>query len=392
MKLLLVHERYRQPGGEDAAFAQEALLLRRRGHDVLLYTEDNSRIEQIGRAATAARTVWSSGARRLVRDLALRERPAVAHLHNTFPLLSPSVCWACRDAGVPVVQTLHNYRLLCAGALLFRAGRPCEDCVGRRLLWPGVVHGCYRGSRWESVGVTAMLQAHRLLGTWSTQVDLFVALSEFARRKFTQGGIPAERIAVKPHFVDPDPGPGSADGAFALFVGRLSEEKGIRILLDAWKRLPRVPLVIGGDGPLRDRVEAARSGQRGAVVGAVSRGEVFDLMKRARFLVFPSPCYENFPMAIVEAFACGLPVVAAGAGAAAEIVEDGRTGVLVRAGDPDSLASAVERLWSRPTETRAMGADARSVFLSRYTAERGYELLMDLYARAGARREGPGVG
>jgi glycosyltransferase involved in cell wall biosynthesis len=389
--ILLVHNRYLHGGGEDAAFLQESALLRRHGHAVVEYVEDNRRIDEIGRPAAAVRSVWSSGTRSRLRDLIRRKRPDVAHFHNIFPLISPSAYSACRDTGTPVVQTLHNYRLLCAAALFFRSGRPCEDCMGRRLLWPGVLHGCYRGSRLETSGVTMMLETHRILGTWRNKVDLFIALSEFSRRKFIEGGIAEELIAVKPNFVHPDPGAGHADGDFALFVGRLSTEKGIRTLLDAWLSLARVPLAICGDGPMRDRVDRfAQSRPAGTVrvCGTQPRRDVFDLMKRARFLVFPSTCYENFPLVIAEAFACGLPVISTDIGAAAEIVDDGRTGVHFRSGDPLSLAAAVERLWGRPLQTRAMGGEARADFLSKYTAETNHALLIDLYSRA---RQGAGA-
>jgi glycosyltransferase involved in cell wall biosynthesis len=389
--ILLVHNRYLHSGGEDAVFLQESDLLRRHGHDVVEYVEDNRRIDEIGRPAAAVRSVWSSGTRSRLRDLIRRERPTVVHFHNTFPLISPSAYWACRETGTPVIQTLHNYRLLCAAALFFRSGRPCEDCVGKRLLWPGVLHACYRGSRLQTAGVTIMLETHRILGTWRNKVDLFIALSEFSRRKFIEGGIAEELIAVKPNFVHPDPGGGRAEGDFALFVGRLATEKGIRVLLDGWLNLSRVPLAICGDGPMRELVDRfARSRPPGTVrvYGARTRQEVFDMMKRARFLMFPSTCYENFPLVIAEAFACGLPVISTDIGAAAEIVDHGRTGVHFKSGDPHDLAAAVQRLWDRPRETRMMGAEARTEFLSKFTAEANYALLMNLYSRA---REGKGV-
>jgi glycosyltransferase involved in cell wall biosynthesis len=383
--ILLVHNRYLSSGGEDAAFSAEVDLLRSRGHSVVEYVEDNRRIDEIGPAATAVRTVWSSGTRVRLRDLIRRERPEVAHFHNTFPLISPSAYWACRETGTPVVQTLHNYRLLCAAGTFFRSGRPCEDCMGTRLLWPGVLHGCYRRSRLETAGVTVMLGAHRMLGTWRNKVDLFIALSELSRGKFIEGGIAEDRIMVKPHFVHPDPGPGRAEGDFALFVGRLSAEKGIRVLLDAWRRLPQCPLEICGDGPMRGVVDSfARSRPPGTirVRGAASRQDVFDLMKRARFLVVPSTCYETFSLVIAEAFASGLPVLSTDIGAAAEIVDHGRTGLLFKSGDPGSLAAAARRLWDQPSQAREMGAEARAEFLAKYTAESNYAHLMDLYSRA----------
>jgi glycosyltransferase involved in cell wall biosynthesis len=385
LTILLAHNRYLTGGGEDAVFLQESALLRRHGHDVVEYVEDNHRIDEIGRSAAAVRAVWSSGTRRRLLDLLRRERPGVAHFHNTFPLISPSAYWACRETGTPVVQTLHNYRLLCAAAAFFRSGRPCEDCVGTRLLWPGVFHACYRGSRLETAAVTTMLGAHRMLGTWRNKVDLFIAPSEFSRRKFIEGGIAEERIAVKPNFVHPDPGPQRTEGDFALFVGRLSEEKGIRVLLEAWRSLSHVPLAVCGDGPMRGLVDAfAQSLPRGKVRvhGARTPQEVFGLMKQARFLIFPSTCYETFALVIAEAFACGLPVISTDIGAAAELVDHGRTGVLFKSGDPDRLAAAVRRLWDQPLETRRMGSEARAEFLAKYTAEANYARLTSLYSRA----------
>ncbi len=389
--ILLAHDQYLSRGGEDAVFLAEADLLRSRGHSVVEYVEDNTRIAEIGRAATAVRAVWSSGTRVRLRDLIRRGRPTVAHFHNTFPLISPSAHWACCETGIPVVQTLHNYRLLCAAGAFFRSGRPCEDCMGTRLLWPGVLHGCYRGSRLETAGVTAMVGAHRMLGTWRNKVDLFIAPSEFSRGKFIEGGIAKDRIMVIPHFVHPDPGPGHAEGDFALFVGRLSPEKGMQVLLDAWRRLPQCPLEICGDGPMRDVVDrfaCSRPPGTIRVRGARCRQDVFDLMKRARFLVVPSTCYETFSLVIAEAFACGLPVLSADIGAAAEIVDHGRTGVLFRSGDPDSLAAGAHRLWDQPLQRQAMGFEARREFLAKYSADVHYTQLMEIYSRA-RERGGP---
>src|SRR5581483_9761958 len=193
----------------------------------------------------AARTVWSRPAYRVLRELLRAHRPAVAHFHNTFPLISPAAYYACRAERVPVVQTLHNFRLLCPNALFFRDGRVCEDCLGKAVPWPGVAHKCYRGSRSASAAVCTMLTVHRALGTWHTAVDRFIALTDASRRKFVAGGLPADKIAVKANFVDPDPGPGTGAGGYGVFVGRLSAEKGVGTLLKAWQQLGRdVPLKI----------------------------------------------------------------------------------------------------------------------------------------------------
>src|SRR3972149_8945895 len=270
-KLLCVHNWYRQPGGEDAVFNAEAALLRSRGHGVLEYTEHNSEVERLTAPAAAARTFWSANSCRRVRRLLSDGRPDVAHIHNTFPLISPSVYHACRKAGVPVVQTLHNFRLICPAATLFRGGLPCEDCVGRTVPWPGVLHRCYHGSRTQTVALAGMLAFHRLIGTWAEQVDVHIALTDFARRKFIEGGLPAERIVVKPNFVHPDPGMKDGEGEYAVFVGRLSEEKGVRTLLRAWRSLGDVPLRIAGDGPLTGEARRFVNSERLRAVDVLGR-------------------------------------------------------------------------------------------------------------------------
>jgi glycosyltransferase involved in cell wall biosynthesis len=391
MKILLVHNRYVHEGGEDMVFATSTDLLRHFGHEVVRYTDDNRRISGIGRWRMAVKTHWSAGSVERLTRLFRRETPAVAHFHNTFPLISPSAYYACRSAGIPVVQTLHNYRLVCAGSLLLRNGRLCEDCLRKILPWPGILHACYRGSRSQSAAVASMLVFHRLLGTWNLQVDMFIAPSAFTARELIKGGLPEGRIAVMPNFVHPDPGLGECAGGYALFVGRLSEEKGIAVLLGAWRGLNDIPLVMVGEGPLMDRVRGfARSRPEGEIRlhGRCSRKEVFGLMKGARMLVFPSPCPEVFSMVIAEAFACGLTVVAPDAGAAAEIVENLRTGLLFRSGEPKDLADKVAWLWSHPGEARRMGREARAEFEAKYTAERNYPLLMDIYSRAMKNRQG----
>jgi glycosyltransferase involved in cell wall biosynthesis len=231
-----------------------------------------------------------------------------------------------------------------------------------------------------------MLGLHHLLGTWKSQVDCYIALTEFARKKLIQGGLPGEKISVKPNFVEPDPGSGVGAGGYALFAGRLSTEKGVDILLQAWRSIKHIPLLIAGDGPLLPQVyqfAISLPGQgRVRVLGRCSRPELLKLMKDARFLVFPSQCYESFPVVIAEAFACGRPVIAISLGAAAEIVEDGRTGLLARPGDSEDLAEKTAWLWSRPAASERMGQEARTDFEAKYCAHRNYSRLIEIYAKA----------
>jgi len=392
VKILVIHNKYLQRGGEDAVLEAEAGLLGEHGHTVVRYQRNNSELRERGgfsslRAGFEA--VWASRSYREVAALIAEERPQVAHFHNTLPLISPAAYYACAEAGVPVVQTLHNYRLLCPSATFLRDGKVCESCLGWSMPWPGVVHACYRDSRAATAAVTSMLAIHRAMGTWRQKVSVYVALTEFARRKFLEGGFPAERVVVKPNFMARDPGAKKEMGAYALFVGRLSEEKGPQVLLNAWARLAgRVPLKIAGDGPLK--VELARGieakGLNGVdLLGGVSPEQLAGFLHNARFLVFPSVWYEGFPITIAEAFACGVPVLASRLGSMAEMVEDGRTGLHFTAGDDADLAAKVEWAWMNPEQMQKMGREARAEYEAKYTAERGLNNLMSIYRQASER-------
>lgn len=378
-RILVLHTRYREFGGEDAVFDMEKALLQHMGHEVFVVLLQNKELETMQRGHQAAVTLWNKRVYQEIRSLIQKARPQVVHIHNTFPLASPAVVHAAKVEGVPVVMTLHNYRLLCVNALFFRQGKVCEDCLGR-LPWRGVVRGCYRESRAASAVVAGMLVFHRMLGTWE-KVDRFIALTEFAKSRFLAAGFPPERIAVKPNFVHPDPGPGQGRGGYVLFVGRLTPEKGVETLLQAWSRLGgKVPLKVVGDGPLRPRVEAAVGSLPGLeYLGPKSPSEVQALMGEAAFLVFPSEWYETFGRVAVEAFAKGTPVLATALGAVGEVTEHGRTGLHFRPGDPEDLAEKVEWLLTHPEELKRMRREARAEFEAKYTAERNYELLMEIY-------------
>lgn len=385
MRVLLVHNHYQQPGGEDQVFAAEGHLLEAQGHRVLRYTSHNDQLVKTSLPAMARDTVWNGSVYRQLRDLIRRERPQVAHFHNTFPIISPAAYYAARAEGVPIVQTLHNYRLLCPNALFFREGRVCEDCMGKAVPWPGVVHGCYQGSRIKSGAVAAMLTAHRSLGTWTKVVDVYIALTKFAQRKFIQGGLPEEKIMIKPNFVSPDPGIGKGGGGYALFAGRLSEEKGIATLLAAWKRIGGgMPLKIAGDGPLAPEVSKAAERLKGVEwLGMQPRDKLVEIMKGAQVLIVPSEWYEGgFPMVIAEAFAVGLPVIASDIGNTSSLIDDGHTGLHFRPGDPGSLADRVAWVWDHPEEGERMRGETRAKFEAKYTGERNHRLMMEIYQAA----------
>jgi glycosyltransferase involved in cell wall biosynthesis len=392
MRILVAHTHYQQPGGEDTVFAQEVDLLRREGHEVITYTRSNAEIERYGTAQRVMlfpNTVWSSASRTDFGAVLDRERPDLVHFHNTFMVMSPSVYAACKERGLPVVQTLHNFRLCCPGGAFFRDGAPCEECATTGV-WNGIRHKCYRNSRAATAVVASMLAFNRARGTWSNMVDCYIALSEFARGKMKSSGIPAHKIYVKSNFVSPDPGARSTVENYALYVGRLVVEKGLPTLLSAWERLDgTLPLRIIGDGPQRRNLEAfCRSNNINTVefIGLRPRAEVIEQIRSARFVVFPSETYENFPMTIAEAYACGVPVIASKVGSTAEIVHDGVTGLTFTPGNADELRQRVQWATEHPDRMEQMGQRARAEFEAKYSAKRNYRILMDIYEIASDRK------
>jgi glycosyltransferase involved in cell wall biosynthesis len=384
MNILVAHNHYKLAGGEDQCVAAEIGMLRAHGHSVTQYCLSNDATDGMGRLKLASRTIWSRPAFLELRRLIRVHRPQLVHFHNTLPLISPAAYYAARAESVAVVQTLHNFRLVCVNALLFRDGKPCEDCLGKMVPWRGVARSCYRNSRAASAAVAAMTTVHGLLGTWRNAVDAYIALSEFSRRKLVVGGLPADKIAVKSNFVYPDPSPGAGDGGYAVYVGRLSPEKGVETLLRAWRSIGQaVPLKVAGDGPLAPTVREA-AGENPAIewLQGVSHEKIYDLIGAAAFLVLPSQCYENAPRVAVEAFAKGTPVVASRLGAMADFVEDGRNGLHVAPGEPDDLAAKVRCLVSDLSTLKRMRRVARDTFNRKFTADANHESLMSIYARA----------
>ncbi len=376
-RVLFVHNRYQQRGGEDEVVDSEIQLLRAHGHDVELYLRDNHEIAEQGTVRTAAASIWSGYTWRDFQSELDHVQPDLIHIHNTFPLISPSVYWAASKKRIPVVQTLHNFRLFCVQAMFLRDGAVCEDCLGATP-WRGVMHGCYRGSRPHSGALALSLTAHRVMGTFRNKVARYIALNEFCRTKFAEGGLPRERIRIKPNFVDvPEFESGRRHGA--LFVGRISPEKGADVLAGAARAMSGLQLTVIGTGPQQPRL-AALPGVTS--LGWQEQGVVREHMRRAAYLVMPSVWYENFPRTLVEAFACGLPVIASRIGALAELVEPGHTGLMFEPGSAKSLQRTLTWAERNPERMREMGSNARRVYEREYTGSRNYEHFMSIYAEA----------
>jgi glycosyltransferase involved in cell wall biosynthesis len=388
LKVLVVHNSYLQPGGEDVVFEQEKRLLRDNGNKVVEFHCRNAQVDGNVRhkLAIAHNALWASETARAMGELVARERPDVAHFHNVFYTISPSCYYACRKQGVPVVLTVHNYRMMCPSMDLFRDGRICEACVGKPLPWPGIMHGCYHASKLQTSVVAAMIAVHHWWKTWRNQVDTYVVPSACIRGKLIQGGFPADKIVVKPNFVDPDPGYRYERGTeYAVFAGRLSREKGATMLVDVWRRISELPLLIAGDGPeapgVRNFVESAGI-KNIQILGYKPRDELMRIVKGASFLVFPSQWHETFGLAVVEAFACGVPVIATRLGAIPELIDDGRTGLMFSPGNPVDLVEKIKWAIRNPQEMDAMRIAARAEYERHYTAAANYPLLHRIYEQA----------
>jgi glycosyltransferase involved in cell wall biosynthesis len=384
MRVLLVHNFYQIPGGEDAVVREELDLLRENGVEVELFSANNDQIVGVGRRVlTLCRMVYSLPARKALA-MKLKEFPAdVVHIHNFFPLLSPSILDACRDAGVPTVMTLHNFRLLTADSLLAKSGGRREPSL-RHGAWWTVRARVYRDSAAATLAVTAMIELHKHARIWQRKIDRFIVLTNWCKRLFVAAGLPPERIVVKPNcvrgaagFSGRRPDPDGCRRNAALFVGRLDDQKGVRILLQAWQKI-EYPLRIVGDGPLRRFVEQNAS-ERIEYIGRQPRGVVLQEMRSTRFLVLPSIGHELFPMTILEAFSSGLPVICSDDPALGELIEDGITGLTFPQGDDQVLADRVRWAIANPAALEAIGRRARAVYEQRYTPEANFRQLLDIY-------------
>ena len=337
MRILLVHNYYKLAGGEEIVVHEEGKILRNAGHDVSLFEVSNDRIDGLAsQLRVGLNAIYSLSWRRKLREILIRKKPHVVHVHNFFPLLSPSIYDACADVGIPVVQILHNYRLLCPAAQFIRKGRVCEECLARGP-FRGVRYGCYRNSRLQTLPGALMVAIHKKRRTWYERVNRLIALTEFAREMFIRAGFPPHKLVVKPNFITTPVTPRKKLGDYAVFVGRLSAEKGVETLFRAWRELKGMPLKVIGNGPLLDRARRI-SPESVEVLGRKTHEEALSLMSNALFLVLPSEWYEGFPMVIAEAMACGVPVLASRLGAMAEIIDDSRTGLLFEPGNARELA------------------------------------------------------
>ncbi|QDQ16047.1 glycosyltransferase family 4 protein [Streptomyces spectabilis] len=397
MHVLVAHNRYSsaQPSGENRVVDEEVALLRAAGHRVDLFerrSDDIADRSLLGKAAVPLLVPWNPAVRSELAAELRASRPDVVHVHNVFPLLSPAVLAACADVGVPVVATLHNYTQVCPPGTLHRDGQKCTECVGSAVSLPAVRHGCYRNSRLATVPLAVSLAVNRR--RWWSGVERFFCISAAQRDVLVRSGMPVERLAVKHNFV-PEPGARRAgDGEHLLFLGRLAEAKGTRLLMTAWDEVAAaggvgLPLVLAGSGPLEREVTAWAAGRDDVrYVGLLDPEECRKAVARSVAVVAPSMAMETFGLVVAEAMAAGVPSVAAAHGAFVELVEDGVTGLLHQPGDPGSLASQLRRIATDPARNQEMGRAARRRYEQNFSPAVGLERLVEGYRTAIAGRSG----
>ncbi len=389
MKILVSHNHYQWFGGEDQIYIDETSLLEAHGHEVVRYTLHNDAIDEMSNWEMLRKTFWNNQTYHKIRSLIQKERPAIIHSHNTFPLISPSLYYAARAEKIPIVQTLQNYRQFCLNGFFTRKGKVCEDCLGKTFAWPGVLRGCYRQNRAASTVAASMIGFHRSINTWSQMVSKYISPSKFTMEKYFQAGFSRDKIVYKPNFIHPEPSVGKGNGNYVVYVGRLSKEKGIDTLLSAWSQL-RMPvtLKIVGDGVLADSVrKAASRDNRIEWLGSQPQSSVYSLVGDAACLAMPSIWYEVCPKTILEAFAKGTPVITSRLGGMAEFVQDGHTGLLFERGNASDLAAKVDQFFSNPLKIEQMRKVAREEYEREYTAETNYKILIDIYNEVLGKRE-----
>ncbi|MGB2925068.1 MAG: glycosyltransferase [Limnothrix sp.] len=386
MKILIVHNRYRIRAGEDNVFDQEAALLKEHGNEVKTWTVDNQNIPEKKSSwqqiKLAFNTIWSISAYRSISKIIKEFKPDIVHVHNILPLLSPSIFYACKKQKVPVIQTIHNYRLGCPAATYFRDEKICELCVDKSLL-NSIRYRCYRNSYAQTTIVAAMLQIHRWLGTWENIVSGYIALTPFMKDKLIQLGIPEEKIFVKPNFINNSITKTKpiSFGKYYLFVGRLSPEKGIHVLLEAYKQCnTSYPLVIIGKGELQNIVEdAAKNDSRIQYLGQQPREKVLQYMQEAIALIFPSVWQEPFGLSIIEAYSQSLPVIGADVGSVNQLIQPHLTGLLYSLKDALQLGNIFEKIEGNCKEWLGLKNKLKDHLNDKYFSQTNVEIMLSIY-------------
>lgn len=377
MKILQAHNFYQLSGGEDTVVANEKQLLEEKGHMVIPYYKHNNQLSGsfVEKLKLINNTTWSKTTFNEVDKLIQETKPDICHVHNFLPLISPSIYDACIKNGVPVVQTLHNYRLICSNGLFSREGRICEDCLNKSPMG-SVMKKCYRNSIPQTYMVANMLLKHNKKGTWSNKVDRFICMTEFAKRKFIEHGLPEKKLTVKPNFVsDNNSLVNEKKEDYLVYVGRLEKEKGVDLLLKVAQHLTTKIKVLG-EGNLSSKLSQVTAFE---VIGKTDHAETMNYIAKAKALLFPSTLYEGMPMTVLEAFSVKTPVIATKIGAMKSMIEHQKTGLLFQLNSESAFLETIKFALSNENKMKEISNFAFKEFQLKYSKESNYQILNSLY-------------
>ena len=386
IKVLLVHNRYQLPGGEDLGFDSEVRMLRENGHEVIEYVRKNNDIKNYSfpqKILFPKEMTWSQRTYEEISKILIDKKPDIAHFHNTFPLISPSAYYACQKFNIPVVQLLNNYRLICPGGFLFRDDKVCEDCISKSLM-ESVKNRCYKNSYLLSSSLAMMIKFHRIKNTWFSHVNKYISLSEFSKNKYVEAGFKANQIFVKSNFIEKDPLKRNKYDNHVLFFGRLSREKGPHIFIKAAENLinTKIKFRIIGNGPMDKELNnyvLKKKITNVEFVNHISNSDIFNQIKSAKFVVIPMMWYEFLPRVLIETLACGVPIITSDIGVMANIVRNQINGLHFKVGDHKDLSKKIIKLFNDDLLVDKISKNNRDLYLSEYTKEKNYQKLINIY-------------
>lgn len=384
MKILYIHNQYLYKGGEDTVFKAETDLVKQYGHEVKTLIFDNKNLNTLReKVLIGLMTIFNFSSAKVLHKMILEFQPDIIHVHNFFPIASPSIFFVAKKYGIPIIMTLHNYRLICPSATLYRKNTICEICIKKTFTYPAVIHGCYRKSKIQTLLLTSMSFFHTVFHTWHRNVTHYIALTDFEKNKYLQSSLKlhSSQITIKPNFVEDHDSLMQKENYF-LYVGRLSEEKGIDILIETFKNSP-YELRIIGNGPLVEQVwTTANIFTNIHYIGFQNKKFILESLKRAKALIFPSSCYETFGMSVIEAFSTGTPVICSDHGAPAELIQHMKNGLYFQSGNSIDLKQKVDWINTHPEQHYQLCFNARQEYEAKYTPKKNYTMLMKIYEEA----------
>ena len=378
--ILIVHNYYRIPGGEDTVVKNEKDMLEENGHKVVLYTRNNDEIKNLGKIKLLFESFFSFKTYNEVKRIVKENNIDVVHVHNTLPLVSPSIYYAAKKCKVKVIQTVHNFRLMCPSGTFTRKNSICEDCVQQNL-FAAIRHKCYRNSKIQTSIVALTLLLHRILGTYKI-IDKYIVLTEFNKNKL-KVILDEKKIVIKPNFVKRSMNLElNNEKKHFLFLGRIEELKGIRLLVKTCEKMKNIEIVIAGTGPLEEEIKQYIKKNKIKninLVGYKSKEEVFNLLKTAKALIVPSQCYEGFPMTIVESLSLGVPVITGNIGNLSTIIKHNYNGLIFNYNNEKSLMIAIDKLNKDVVLRKKLSLGANETYNQKYNEIENYRILEQIY-------------